>query len=53
MKRTIFDDDHELFRSSFRQFLEREVVPHNDEWERAGIADRSLYRRPATPASSP
>jgi alkylation response protein AidB-like acyl-CoA dehydrogenase len=40
-----FDDDHDLFRTSFRQFLDKEVVPHNDEWERAGIADRELYRK--------
>ena len=45
MRRTIFDEDHELFRSSFRQFLDREVVPRNEEWERAGIADRQLYRK--------
>jgi alkylation response protein AidB-like acyl-CoA dehydrogenase len=40
-----FDDDHDLFRTAFRQFLDREVVPHADEWERAGIADRDLYRK--------
>ncbi|MCU1372849.1 MAG: acyl-CoA dehydrogenase, partial [Actinomycetia bacterium] len=43
--RRYFDDDHDLFRASFRQFLDKEVVPHNDEWERAGIADRDIYRK--------
>jgi alkylation response protein AidB-like acyl-CoA dehydrogenase len=43
--RTIFDDDHELFRSSFRQFLEREVVPHNDRFERDGLMDREVFRK--------
>jgi len=42
--RTIFDDDHELFRSSFRQFLDKEVVPRNDEFERDGIMDREVFR---------
>jgi alkylation response protein AidB-like acyl-CoA dehydrogenase len=45
VERTLFDDEHHLFRTSFRQFLEREVVPHNEAWEKAGIADRSMYRR--------
>ena len=45
MRRTLFEDEHDLFRTSFRQFLDKEVAPHNDEWERAGIADRSIYRK--------
>ena len=44
MRRTIFDEEHELFRSSFRQFLDKEVVPNNDEFERAGIMDREVFR---------
>jgi alkylation response protein AidB-like acyl-CoA dehydrogenase len=28
MKRSIYDEDHEAFRDSVREFLEREVVPH-------------------------
>lgn len=31
MKRTIYDEDHEAFRGSVREFLERSVVPHADE----------------------
>jgi len=45
MRRTLFDDEHELFRSSFRQFLDAEVVPHHDRWEREGIVDRDLFRK--------
>jgi alkylation response protein AidB-like acyl-CoA dehydrogenase len=45
MRRTIFDDEHEQFRLAFRQFLDKEFVPHHDEWERAGIADRAVYRK--------
>jgi citronellyl-CoA dehydrogenase len=32
----LFTDDHELFRQSVRATLEREVVPHADEWEDRG-----------------
>jgi len=43
MRRTIFDDTHEQFRSAVRSFLEREAIPHNDRWEREGIVDRALF----------
>jgi alkylation response protein AidB-like acyl-CoA dehydrogenase len=43
MRRTLFTDEHELFRTSFRQFVEREISPHHERWESAGIVDRSLF----------
>jgi alkylation response protein AidB-like acyl-CoA dehydrogenase len=43
VQRTLFDDEHELFRDSVRRFIATEVAPHNDEWERAGVVDRSLF----------
>ena len=43
MKRTIFEEEHELFRSSFRQFLDKELLPRNEEFERAGIVDRAVF----------
>ena len=45
MQRTIFDDEHHQFRDSVRRFLAKEVVPHNDEWERAGAVDRAMFQR--------
>lgn len=45
MKRTVFDDDHESFRKTFRAFLETEVVPHYDDWFAAGSVPRNLYRK--------
>jgi len=45
MRRELFEEEHDMFRSAFRQFLDREVVPHIDEWDRAGITDREMYRR--------
>jgi len=44
VERTIFDEEHELFRSSFRRFLDKEFLPRVDEFEGAGIIDRELYR---------
>ncbi|HEY0411411.1 MAG TPA: acyl-CoA dehydrogenase family protein [Candidatus Dormibacteraeota bacterium] len=43
MQRTLMEAEHDLFRSSFRAFVEREVVPHHAGWERAGIVPRELW----------
>ena len=32
-----FTEEHAMFRKSVRQFVERELNPHCDEWEAAGI----------------
>ena len=40
MKRMIYDEDHEAFRGSVREFLDREVRPHLEEH----LADKSLGR---------
>jgi alkylation response protein AidB-like acyl-CoA dehydrogenase len=45
VKRAIFDDEHEQLRAAFRQLLEKEVVPNMAAWEKAGIADRDLFRK--------
>ena len=43
MRRRLFEADHEAFRESFRGFLDKEVVPHLDEWDAAGIVPRELF----------
>ncbi|WP_122818546.1 acyl-CoA dehydrogenase family protein [Nocardioides pantholopis] len=42
---SIFEQEHEDFRGTVRAFLEREVVPFHDEWERAGQVDREVWRK--------
>jgi alkylation response protein AidB-like acyl-CoA dehydrogenase len=44
VKRNLYNEDHELFRSAFRAFVETEIVPHYDRWETEGVVDRSLLR---------
>jgi alkylation response protein AidB-like acyl-CoA dehydrogenase len=39
----VFDEEHQLFRQSFRRFLDNEVVPYHLKWERAGIVPRELF----------
>lgn len=41
--RTIFAEEHEIFRSSIARFLEREIAPHHESWEEAGIVDRTAW----------
>jgi acyl-CoA dehydrogenase len=45
VERTIFSDEHELFRRSFREFIAREIVPRQERWREAGIVDRDTWRR--------
>ncbi len=45
MRRTIFDDDHELFREQVRRFVEAEVAPKVAEWNEAGTSDRETWRK--------
>jgi acyl-CoA dehydrogenase len=43
MERTLYSEDHELFRKSFRTFLQRAVVPNQMRWIEAGIVDREVW----------
>lgn len=45
MERTLFDDDHELFRRNVRDFFDREVVPHQERWRADGIVGRDAWRK--------
>jgi alkylation response protein AidB-like acyl-CoA dehydrogenase len=40
-----FTDDHELFRQSVRQFIQREVIPHTDEWETTRRIPKSVFKQ--------
>ena len=43
--RTIFTEEHELFREQVRRFCEKEVAPHIRDWERAGTTPREFWRK--------
>ena len=43
MSRKIFDEEHEMFRDSVRNFLKKEVEPHRDKWHEQGIVDREAF----------
>lgn len=45
MQRRLFTSDHEQFREQFGRFLDREVAPDYDDWERAGQVPREVWRK--------
>ncbi len=42
--RTLFEPEQDLFRESYRAFLERHAAPFREEWEKAKIVDREVWR---------
>lgn len=45
MQRTVFNDDHETFRKTLRDFIAKEVVLHYQDWEKQGHPPRNFYNR--------
>jgi len=45
MDRTLFSEEHEAFRKAFRQFAEREIVPHQARWRDQGQVDREVWTK--------
>jgi acyl-CoA dehydrogenase len=43
--RTIFTEEHEMFREQVRRFCDREIAPHVRDWERAGLTPKSFWRK--------
>ena len=41
--RTAYNEDHEAFRQSVRQFLQKEVAPHAKQWQEDGIVPKSIW----------
>jgi alkylation response protein AidB-like acyl-CoA dehydrogenase len=43
VNRTLFEAEHDALRASFRAWLEKEVVPHKEEWGAAGIVPHATF----------
>ena len=41
--RTVYREDHEMFRATARRFVERECLPRQAEWDKAGAVDRETW----------
>jgi alkylation response protein AidB-like acyl-CoA dehydrogenase len=42
---SIYEQEHDDFRQSVRTFMEKEVAPFHDEWEREGQVSREVWRK--------
>ena len=40
-----FTEEHHLFRESLSDFLQKEVVPHIEKWEKSGTIDRFIWKK--------
>ncbi|MEU0479255.1 acyl-CoA dehydrogenase family protein [Streptosporangium sp. NPDC006013] len=45
MQRDLFEEEHQLFRETVREFLAREVAPHHAQWEKDGIVPREVWKK--------
>jgi len=43
--RKVFREDHEIFRKSVRSFIEKEIAPYHDQWEKDGVISREAWRK--------
>ncbi len=40
-----FTEEHNLFRQSLADFLQKEVVPHIEKWEETGYIERFIWEK--------
>ncbi len=45
MNSRYFTEEHELFRQSLKDFLQKEVVPHIEKWEKTGYIERFIWEK--------
>jgi len=45
MNSIYFTEEHELFRKSLKDFLQKEVVPHIEKWEKTGTIERFIWKK--------
>lgn len=43
IERSLFQPEHEMWRDTVRKFIEKEIVPFHDQWEKDGIVPREVW----------
>lgn len=43
--RDIYSEDHSIFRDQVRRFMEEEVAPHHEQWEKDGVVPKALWEK--------
>ena len=42
-ERRLFREEHDMFRDTVRKFVEREIAPYHQQWEKDGVVPRDLW----------
>jgi acyl-CoA dehydrogenase len=45
MRRDIFSPEHQMFRDQVAKFVDAEITPEVEHWNRAGMSDRESWRK--------
>ncbi|PWK18181.1 acyl-CoA dehydrogenase family protein [Xanthomarina spongicola] len=45
MNSMYFTEEHQMFRESLQDFLQKEVVPHIEKWEKTGTVERFIWKK--------
>ncbi len=45
LQRSVYDQEHEMFRDAVRGFFSREMAPHHEAWEKDGCVPRDFWRK--------
>ena len=45
MNSMYFTEEHNMFRQSLKDFLQKEVVPHIEKWEKTGAVERFIWKK--------
>ncbi|WP_134325143.1 acyl-CoA dehydrogenase family protein [Cumulibacter soli] len=45
MDRTIYNEDHEAFRSTIRSFIAKEITPNYPQWQSMGYVPHDFYKK--------
>ncbi|MCX7568096.1 acyl-CoA dehydrogenase family protein [Sulfitobacter sp. F26169L] len=45
IERTLFTDEHHMFRDSVRKFVEQNVTPYHAQWEEDGMVSREVWKQ--------
>ncbi|CDM25254.1 Acyl-CoA dehydrogenase [Castellaniella defragrans 65Phen] len=43
IERRLFGPEHEMFRDTVRKFIDREIRPYHEQWEKDGIVSRDVW----------
>ena len=45
LHRKVYEEDHEMFRDAVRKFMEAEIEPHREQWEKDGQISFEAWRK--------